>query len=144
MRAAESTRRPARPRRIGFDVDQREGEVDVGDSVAEGVVDLQDHPDVIVGEAVDEPHLPQRPCAIEGERLHAAHERGELVVVAGPRECRQADVIADVEVLVVDPHRPGLVVRHLHHPLTQARNPVDASCDVSLEFVETDPSARIA
>ncbi len=53
-------------------------------------------------------------------------------------------MIVDVEVLVVDPHRSGLVVRHLHHPLTQAWHPVHPSCDVGLEFVEADPSARVA
>ena len=107
-------------------------------------MDLQDHRDVIVGEAVDEPHLPQRSGSIERERLQPAHQRGELLVVAGPGKRCQADVVVDVEVLVVDPHRPCLVVRHLHHPLAQAWNLVQPSFHVVAEFVETDPTLVVA
>ena len=105
---------------------------------------LDDEADVVVGEAVDEPHLPERSGPIQGERLHPAHQGGELLVVARPGERGQADVVVDVEVLVVDPHRPGLGVRHLHHPLPEAGDLMEASGDVVLELVEADPATAVA
>ena len=48
-------------------------------------------------------------------------------------------MIVEVELGVVDPDRPALAVRDLHHLLSQAGHPVDPPSDVATEFVQSDP-----
>ena len=129
---------------VGLEIDEHRREVDVGHPVAESVVHLDDQPDMVIGQAVDEPQLPQRARPVERQRLEATHQRGELIIVARTGERGEADVVTDVEVVVVDPHGSGLVVRHLHHPLTRPRNTMQTPLDVLLEFVEADSSVGVA
>jgi hypothetical protein len=69
-------------------------------------VDLVQQRELIASlEALDHPDLPERPRAVErarGIRLRAA----QLLECARARERER--VVADVEVAVVDPHRPAL------------------------------------
>ena len=53
-------------------------------------------------------------------------------------------MVVDVEVFVVDPDRPGLVVRHLHHTLAQTGHAMDPPGDVRLELVEPNPPTGVA
>ena len=82
-----------------------------------------------VGELVDEPDLPQRLLAVELLGEHAPRERA----AAGPRrgrgQRRVADVVAGVEVRVVDPHRPRGAERREREPLAVARHEVQAALD---------------
>ena len=60
-----------RLRRLGHGVDERAERGNAGDAVGDGVVHLHEEPDAAVGQAGEEPHLPQRPRA----RQRAATER---------------------------------------------------------------------
>jgi hypothetical protein len=71
------------------------------------VVGLGEDRESILGQALDEVDLPQRTVPVEGARHDPGDELFELRVGARPREGGAADVVADVEVLVVDPHRVG-------------------------------------
>ena len=51
----------------------------------------------------------------------------EIVLAAGRRERRVADVVLEVEVRVVDPHRPAQVERDEPHPLAVPREQRRAS-----------------
>src|SRR5690606_1040108 len=58
--------------------------------------------------------------AVEHPGLDPGHELGELLVGAGPRKARAPDVVAEVEVRVVDPHRSPETGRHVADALAVA------------------------
>ena len=55
----------------------------------------------------DHPRLPQRPVAVELLGHQPTHEVVEIRLGPGRRERGVADVVLEVEVRVVDPHRPA-------------------------------------
>src|SRR3989475_2832703 len=73
------------------------------------MVDLGDDGEALPAlEALDDPHLPERLGAVELLGHDAAREALQLLRVARPREARVPDVVVDVEVRVVPPHRVAL------------------------------------
>jgi hypothetical protein len=80
-------------------------------------------------EALDHKQLPERLVAIERLREHPPREPLELLLVARLRQRREPDVVADVEVRVVDPARPALAERDERQPLAVARNLVELRAD---------------
>jgi len=130
--------------RVGLGVDQGQGQIDVGDPVAEGVMCLDDHPDLVRAESVDEPQLPQGPVAVERLALEAAHQRVELVGITGPRQRGQANVVLEIERAVVDPDRSTLTVGHIHQALSQARDARKAPVDVPAQLLDPDPAGQVA
>ena len=101
-----------------------------GDPVHERVVGLAEQREARAvrprGQALHEPQLPERLVAVERLGEHAARQRAQLVVVAGRRQRRAADVVAEVQVRVVDPLRASLPVRHEGELLAVARDQVQA------------------
>ena len=81
-------------------------------------------------EPLDQPHLPQRPRAVQRLREHPSGQALELGLVAGAGQGRVADVEGDVEVRVVDPHRPALIERHEGQPLAVARHEMQPAGDL--------------
>jgi hypothetical protein len=106
------------------------------------VVDLHDQTHVVGRQPVDDPHLPERPAAVEGLGLETSHQLGQLVAVAGAGERGETDVVPDVEAIVVDPDRATLAVRDLHEALAQAWDSIEPGRDVVSERRERDPAAR--
>ena len=91
---------------VGVEVEQRGGQAGAGHAVEQAVVVLHQDADPATGQAVEHPHLPQRPLAVElGGQQHAGH-LADLAGAAGARHPEATDVVADVEVRVVDPARP--------------------------------------
>ena len=84
---------------------------------------------------LDQPQLPQRPRAIERLGEHPAGQPLELLVAARTRQGGVADVEGDVEVGVVDPHRPALAERHERQPLAVAGHQVEPRDDLLDELV---------
>ena len=115
--------------RIGRGVEEHRGDVDAGDAVDERVVGLRQQRKAIVGQPLDEPQLPQGPSAVERLAEHPPREPLELGVPARARQRRVADMEPDVEVRVVDPHRPALAERDERQPLAVARNEMQARLD---------------
>ena len=120
--------------RVGARVEEDRGDVDARDAVDERVVGLRDHRPaggaVRVGrEALDDVHLPERLGAVEllGEEPPA--EGRELLVAARGRQGAVAHVVADVEVGVVDPHRPPLPEGHEGQALAVAGDEVQPALD---------------
>ena len=115
--------------RIGRGVEQHGRDVDAGDPVDERVMGLRQHREAPVGEALDEPQLPQRPAAVERLGEHAARQPLQLAVAAGARQRRVADVVADLEMGIVHPHRAALAERHERQPLPVAGHEVESRLD---------------
>ena len=86
-------------------------------------------------EAVDEQQLPQRLRAVQALGEDAAGEVLQLLLAAGRRQAGVAQVVAQVEVRVVDPDRPALVQRDLGEPLAEARDEVQARLDMGEQLV---------
>ena len=84
---------------------------------------------------VHQPHLPQRLRAVQrlGEQPPGQHL--QLVLVAGRGQAGVAQVVAQVEVRVVDPHGAALLERHLGEALAKARHEVQARLDVHAQLV---------
>ena len=61
-------------------------------------------------------------AAVKGLREHAAGESFQLIVAPGARQRGVADVVGDVEVRIIDPHRASLVERDEGQPLAVARD----------------------
>jgi hypothetical protein len=93
------------------------------------VVGLADDGEAAAGEAFDEVHLPQRPGPVQRPALHPGDQLGELMVVAGTGQRGAAHVVADVEVLVVDPHGVRQPAGHPADPLPVPRHERDALRD---------------
>ena len=100
----------------GIDVENDGEQVDAGHAVDHAVVNLRDERPLVVGEALDQPDLPQGAATVEALRHEPGHEGAQFGVVARPGESGVANVVADVEMLVIDPHGPTELERHgLHH-----------------------------
>ena len=106
-------------------VEQDLADVDGLAAVDQDLVALgqQRHP--ALGQTLDEVALPQRAAAVERARGDAGHELAQLVHGAGSRQGRAAYVVAEVEVLVVDPGRVGETTRHRLEALAVARHERD-------------------
>ncbi len=109
----------------GVLVEQHLAEVDGLDAVDERLVGLVEQGDPAVGKPLDEVDLPQRPAPIEGTRDDPRDQVTQLLGVAGAGQRGAAHVVADVEVLVVDPDRGGEMPRDRLHALAVARHERD-------------------
>ena len=68
-----------------------------------------------VGEALDDPCLPQRTVPVERLRHEPRHEPAQLGVAARRGQRGVTHVVRQVEVRVVDPHRPAQLQRDESH-----------------------------
>jgi len=80
-------------------------------------------------EPVDHGELPQRPGAIERLLVEHGDQRLELGHRAGRRHGRAANVMVEIDVLVLDPERAIEVERHAHDPGVQERHERQAPGD---------------
>jgi hypothetical protein len=121
--------------RIGVEVEQHGREVDARDPVHERVVGLADQREAPVVHAVDQPQLPQRLRPVEPLREDPAGQPPQLGLARRLRQRRVADVIAGVEVRVVDPHRPALHERRERQLLAVARHESEPALELGDEVV---------
>src|SRR3954468_3226220 len=89
-----------------------------------------------VRESLDDPHLPQRPGAVERHSGAMPAELGQLRVLAGRWQRDAVELAVDVEVLVVDPHRVVDAEWHQTQLLAELRNGHDATLDLVTEGAE--------
>ena len=87
-------------------------QVDPADAVGHAVVDLQQHRPPSTGQALDDPALPERPVTVQALRHQPSDQPAQRRVVAGYRKGGAPHVVPDVEVGIVDPHRPAEIERH--------------------------------
>ncbi len=96
------------------------GDVNGVDAVHEGLVGLGHECEAALGKPFDEVHLPQRSATVKPFGLDPRDELLQLVVTARTWQCRTPDVIGDVKVDIVDPHRVGKTSRDLADSLPVA------------------------
>ena len=126
---------------LGVLVEQHLAEVDGLDAVDERLVGLVEQRDPAVGQPLDEVDLPQRPGPVERPRDDPRDQLAQLLGVARAGQRGAAYVVADVEVLVVDPDRVGQVPGDRLHPLAVARHERDPVEDQRHEPVVVEGSA---
>src|SRR5204862_2643368 len=87
--------------------------------------------------AVDEPHLPQGLGAVEALREDPRGEDPQLLLGAGWRQRRVANVVIHVELRVVDPHWPTLAEGDEAELLAEPGDEVQPRRDVVAKLVVT-------
>ena len=107
---------------MGVEVQQHQAQLDRGDPVGHGVVELGVHRHLVVGEPVDEVHLPERPRTVQVPRMQLADHLQQACPVPGRGQADPAQVAADVEAASVDPDRQPQPERHRHQHLPAARD----------------------
>ena len=95
---------------------------------------LADDREPALGEAVDQPQLPDRLGAIEALREDPRREGAQLLLGAGLGQGRVPHVIAQVELRVVDPDWAPLSVGDEAKLLAKSRDQVQARLDVVAEL----------
>jgi hypothetical protein len=88
-----------------------------------------------VGEPFDDIELPKRPAAVEQAGMQACGQRLQLFLRAGLGQHGVADVVVDIEVVVLDPHRVGQVEGHQRQLAREHRRQVQAPRQVLLDIV---------
>ena len=73
---------------LGIAVEHQDEQLGPGGAVDGGVVDLGEDGEAIVGQALDDVALPQRPAAVERTADDAGHQLADLLVAAGRRRPR--------------------------------------------------------
>ena len=114
---------------FGLEVEEHAQQLGARDSVDGAVVDLGHHGHLVVLESFDDPHLPQRPVPMELAADHVAGEFGQLADPSGGGQRGAAEVVVDVELGVVDPHRATQAERHLDQPASEHGGQRDALID---------------
>jgi hypothetical protein len=130
--ALRLARRLDRPR-LGGQVVDAAAHRNAGLAVNRGVVDLRVEADPAIGETLDHVELPERPAAVEQARMEPRGERLELGERARLRQHQIADVVVDVDVVVVNPDRIREVERHQRELAREDRREVHALRDVVLD-----------
>jgi hypothetical protein len=112
------------------------GDVDARDPVDHRVVGLRDQREAAVLEALDHPHLPQRPRTVELLGEDPAGQAQELALGARARQRGLADVVLEVERRIVDPQRAAAARGRDLELLAVARHEVQAHPQRVEELVE--------
>ena len=118
-----------------LDVEQDGRDVDAGDAVDERVVGLRDQREALLAQPLDEPQLPERLGPVELLGEHPRRHPAQLFLVAGRRQRRVADVVAEVELRIVDPERPAGLDRREGELLAVAGHEVQPALDVLEQVV---------
>ena len=130
-------------RRVGRQVEQHVVQLHPAYAVHARVVHLHDKRDLPVLERVDDPHLPERPPAIELARQHASRERGELVHAARRPERGRLHVDLEVELRYLDPHRPADAERRRGGAVAQQPQLGQAPPDQLTQALDRESVGRI-
>jgi hypothetical protein len=96
------------------------------------VAAVDDH-DLATAQALDDGYLPERPAMIERAREDPHHLGAQLGRIAGRFQENPADVLAEIEVGVVDPDRVVEVEGHERDLLPIPRHQVEAIGDRILD-----------
>ena len=123
-------------RRGRLEVEEHREQRGAGHPVHGGMVHLGDDGDALVGQALDDPHLPQRLGPVELVTGDVAGQVGQLAQAAGTGHGRPPHVVVDVEVGVVDPHRMAQAERDLDQPPPEDRGAGDPGGDGLLHPLE--------
>jgi hypothetical protein len=101
------------------------------------VVGLEDHREAIPLQPLEDPALPEWTRAVESLGLDARRHLEQLIHASGPRQAGVAQVVVEVEVVVVLPDRMPLD-RDPLELLPEARRQVQPGLDASADGLEVD------
>ena len=126
--------------RLGRDVHDRGRERDAGLAIDAGVMHLRIQRDTSTTsgpgfQPVDHEELPQRPAAVEQRRVQPCNVLLQLSMRARLRQRDPTDVIVDVDLVVLDPHRIRQLERHQRELAREHGRDVQAIDDVLLEVL---------
>ena len=116
---------------VGLPVEHDGQQVGAGHAVDHAVVGLRDERPGPVLQTLHLPHLPQWTVAVEPLGHQPANESEQLGLAPRLGQGRVAHVIAEVEVGVVDPHRPAELERRDPDLLAVPRNQRELAGDVA-------------
>ncbi len=122
---------------VGRDVEQGHHQLFATRAVDGGVVHLGDEPDEAPLDPVDDPRLPQRSGAIEGDGDQISHQSTQLGRAAGGGHGDVAKVPVEVEVGVFDPQRVVQAERYLHESPAERRGLVETAGEQLADPLET-------
>ena len=105
---------------VAAGIEEAGDQIGAGHPVDHAMVHLRDERPLASSEAFDHPRLPQRPMPVELLRHQPPHQGVEIRFRAGRWQRGMADVVLEVEMRVVDPHRPAQPARHETHLLPVA------------------------
>ena len=128
--------------RLGRGVEEPQSELEQGRPVEQDVARLQHQRHAVAGQAVQDPNVPEGPVGIEGRLEDAGHLSPELGVAARTGHRAAAEVVPDVEVVVVLP-RHALGQRQRAHPLTKARCIDQGGLRPGGQFLEPEDPRRV-
>src|SRR5581483_5956573 len=100
------------------------------------VVHLGDDADVAVLEALDDVDLPERPAPVELPAGDVAGQLGQLVIATGGRRGDAPQVVVEVEVGILDPHRVVQIEGNRRQTPGELRDQVQAPLDQVAHLVE--------
>ena len=133
-REPRGTFRPRRSPRVRLrglgvrgEIEQEHAQLDGGDPVDHGVVDLPQDGGAAPRQLRHEDDLPQRPVAPQRTREERVGGAPQLLVVQRPR--KHLDVVGEVEARVIAPHRLTGPEGHRGNTLPEARREVQAARD---------------
>src|SRR5690606_34938245 len=115
------------------------GQVDSGDPVDHAMVEFGDQGEPVAVDSFDDPDLPEWLSPVELGRDNPSRQVFELLVGSGSGEGEMADVILEVEAVVVYPDRTT-VVGDPFETLAVAGDVLEFRFDVSTDFLDVDAS----
>ena len=113
-----------------LDVEEHGGDVDARDPVDQGMVGLRDQGEAALAQALDQPQLPERLGPVELLGEDPGRHPAKHVLVAGRRQGGMADVVAEVELRVVDPEGATGLDRRDRELLPVPRDEVQPALDM--------------
>ena len=108
------------------------------DPVSQGVMNLVDHRYAAIGQTLDEVHLPQRPAAVQRRAGDLADGVVEFPATTGGGQRPRPDVIAEVDLAVLPPHRVVELERDVDEFVAQRVQLIEPAVDDLPEFVDPE------
>ena len=130
--------RTSRGRRARLQVHAARHQVGRRHAVGQRVVDLAEHGDPAVGQALDEVHLPQRPAAVQRRAGDLADGVVELAPAAGAVHPVGPDVVLEVDLAVLPPHRVVELERDVDQLVAERVELVEPAVDDLAEVVDAE------
>ena len=124
--------------RAGRQIHAARQQIRRGHPVGERVVDLADHRDPVIGQALDEVHLPQRVIAVQRRAGDLADRLVELATTARRGHSPRPHVVGQVDVAVFPPHRVMQLERDVNELIAKRLQLVQPAVNDPAERVDVE------
>ena len=114
-----------------------------GEPVGQRVMHLADQGEPIVGHPLGEMELPQRAIAVQRRAGDLADDLVELAAAAGAGHLHPAQVIVEVDLAVLHPHRVVQLPRDVDEPVAQRVQQVQPALDRPSKHVEVEVAVEV-